>query len=748
MTRHAAGPEVEALVADPYSRLMALLLGAAALVGCHGAHRGATTLDLVSLLPVAEVRAETELIRFGTSEGRAHLGEGWSHDEDGFIWGTGGVSTLRFFVVKPRPVTLVLTCSPFDPLREAAQVVRTEVNGRPVGTNRLEPGVQELRIQVREDQLLPGDNQLRFTYAYSRRPADLVPGSTDRRALAVAWREARFLGLSGTGTVRGLGLDGEPCLEMNRGTRVDYFLELARGARLQVDAITTAAGADCRVVVELEQEGSGPVERVEWPASSRSGPRRTWRLPLVGKQVARLSFAVVAEDTGERAATLCRPRLVAPAAPPPSAISRPRWSADSRPNVLVYVIDALCADHLGVYGYSRPTTPRIDDFAAGALVFERAYAQASWTRPAVASLLTGTYPEVHGVNGRHDGLGPDLPTMADLFARAGYQTAAITTNGNVGPHFGFGRGFDSHEVLAETRSRDIHQLSDRLNTAVFNWFGRRDRTKPFLLYLHATDPHAPYTPHEPFRSRLAPSVPDDVTLNNPADRDHLLALYDAEIAFNDEHFGQLMDFLREQGVAGDTMVVLLADHGEAFYDHHQWQHGTTLYEEEVRIPLLLKLPSWWDSLSPGRVEALCGQVDVLPTLLEVSGLTVPSHLQGRSLVELALSATQQRPDQRAVFAHLEVDQALEDMVVRGDLKLLARPPGARGGAWSALFDLSVDPAERSAVPPASRVSGGLLAFLLRQHRLGLPARHRPTRPEVDPQTREMLRLLGYSTADP
>jgi arylsulfatase A-like enzyme len=239
-----------------------------------------------------------------------------------------------------------------------------------------------------------------------------------------------------------------------------------------------------------------------------------------------------------------------------------------------------------------------------------------------------------------------------------------------------------------------------------------------------------------------------VTLNCPADRHHLLALYDAEIAFNDEHFGRLVDSLRERGVYRNTVLVLLADHGEAFYDHRQWQHGTTLYEEEVRIPLLLKLPSWWDTLSPGRVAAICGQVDVLPTLLEVSGLAVPSHLPGRSLVELALADVADRTDRRPLFAHLEVDRLWEDMVVRDGHKLLTRPAGPHRQAWSALFDLVADPGERFPLPVRSLVMRGRLDALLRQHLVELPARHPPTRPEVDAQTREMLRLLGYSTAAP
>ena len=232
-------------------------------------------------------------------------------------------------------------------------------------------------------------------------------------------------------------------------------------------------------------------------------------------------------------------------------------------------------------------------------------------------------------------------TLPVLLQASGYQTAGFTTNGNVSPRFGFEVGFDSYVHLVEQRTEEIHQLSDVLNDRAFAWLSGRDRKRPFFLYLHATDPHAPYTPRSPFRERFI-TTRQYPAITSPRDVDHLdlnalrrtspedpamriskefRALYDAEGAFNDHQFGLLIEWLREHDLYESTFIVVVSDHGEEFYEHQRWAHGKTLYQEQLAVPLIFKLP--------GRagagvvVDGVAQHVDLLPTLLEFLGLPIP-----------------------------------------------------------------------------------------------------------------------------
>ena len=416
-------------------------------------------------------------------------------------------------------------------------------------------------------------------------------------------------------------------------------------------------------------------------------------------------------------------------------------------------------DHLGAYGYRRDTSPNLEAFAAAAVLFENAIANSAWTRSAVASVFTGLYPRSHGVLGRDDALPPDAVTLAGLLRDAGYTTAAVATNGNVSPPFGFDVGFDSWEQLPEQRTAPIHQYSDVATARALEWLAanqaaaaRGTQRDPFLLYVHTTDPHEPYTPPSPFRERFV--RPSDHGLFRPLEErvDRALAadpiltreqanldfidLYDAEIAFNDAQFGILMERLKELGVYDDALIVVLADHGEAFLEHGKWGHGTRLYAEQINIPLLVKLPQG----SAARVVALSQQVDVLPTILGVAGVEIPSHVQGRSLLP---AITRGEEVHETVVAELEMDGRSMDALRTPELKIIRYLPTVNHGTKIELFDAVADPSERLDLSLVRPVAAGYLLSLVKRERFRHLQLLAAARGNPSEEMLERLRALGY-----
>jgi arylsulfatase A-like enzyme len=423
---------------------------------------------------------------------------------------------------------------------------------------------------------------------------------------------------------------------------------------------------------------------------------------------------------------------------------------------VVYLVDTLRADHLGCYGYPRPTSPALDEFARRAVLFENGRAQAPWTKPAVASILTGLHPITHGAQQRPQRISATVETLAERLRAAGYQTALFTTNANVAARFGFDQGFDEFRYLATARGRKrLHVDSEAINQRVFEWLGRRDRGRPFFLVVHTLDPHDPYRPAERFRARLAPEVDVEAACCARSDELGRLSaaqaaaraaaarqLYDAEIAQNDEAFGRLMAELERRELTGASAVLFTSDHGEEFLDHGGWKHGWTLYEEMLRIPFVLSLPG--GAHAGRRFAGPADQVDVAPTFLALAGLGVPAELPGRDLV----AALERREESAAggSYAWLERGPLGWASAARGSFKLVRfrgdwTPPLGRRAVE--LYDLAADPGERRDLAFARPVPqlwlAGSLAEVVARHRARSAAEETP----IDPELERALRALGY-----
>ncbi len=320
---------------------------------------------------------------------------------------------------------------------------------------------------------------------------------------------------------------------------------------------------------------------------------------------------------------------------------------DGRPNLVLILVDTLRADHMSSYGYDRPTTPNLDLLAAEGNVFLNSYSAATWTLPSAASLLTGIYPDQHGLQGIRGRLKPGAPTLARHLRAAGYRTVAFADGGFLAPRWGVGQGFERYDTTPGQawEPKDVTEVT----TAAVDWIGDAFH-EPFLLMLHTYEAHQPYTNAEgfaePFLDPGAPG-PDSVHVaplakKSPGPREmrRMIALYDGGIRRADHYLGQFLEALRETGLGSRTAVLVTSDHGEEFFEHGNLEHGFgKVFDENVRVPLILKLP---EPVPRRDVSAPVSGVDVAPTLLDLAGIEPPADLPGRSLLKI-LDTGEERP---------------------------------------------------------------------------------------------------------
>lgn len=422
-------------------------------------------------------------------------------------------------------------------------------------------------------------------------------------------------------------------------------------------------------------------------------------------------------------------------------------SACGRPprpdNVLLVVVDTLRADHLGAYGAERPTSPAFDAWAAEGLLFERAWATSPWTLPSVASILTGLEPARHGAGrprrdaGKRNftGLADGVETLAERLAAAGRATGAVVNNPFLHEKFGVARGFESwdYEAAGRTRSRRADESVD----AALAWLDRVG-DRPWLLLVHLFDPHLAYDAPAPYLGRFTGGEPPAERRRKPSwirdrlrrggfDLAPLTAAYDEEILFVDSQLERLRRGLEERDLAGRTLVVLTSDHGEELGDHGGFEHGHSVYDELLRVPLVLVGPG----IEPGRIRAPVGLVDLAPTVLAALGLEAPPELPGVSLLGAP-------PAARTLVAERTLYGEEEKAAMRWPWKLQWSP---RSGA-ALLFDLEADPGERvDLAAQEPEVTQRMRALLEALERAG--ERTRGGAPALDAETERELRSLGY-----
>jgi arylsulfatase A-like enzyme len=434
-------------------------------------------------------------------------------------------------------------------------------------------------------------------------------------------------------------------------------------------------------------------------------------------------------------------------------------TAPARPNILLVSIDSLRPDHLGCYGYERDTSPVLDELAARGVRFDQAVSPTSWTLPAHATLFTGLPPEGHGLRVDATALSDEAVTLAEVLADAGYATAAFVGGPFLRTMYGMDQGFEVYDesVVKEFRASQKGATSPRLVGLTTDWLDdweRRDEPAPFFVFLHLWDVHYDYAPPPPYDSLFDPDYEGSVTGDDfetgnqvrlgmdPRDLEHVVALYDGEIAYTVHHLGTLLDHLEARGLADDTLVVVTSDHGEEFFEHGAKGHRKNLFDPSLRVPLIM---SWPGRLPEGRVVESQVRLQDLPlTLLAQAGVAPPVGFAfagpgaPQDLTPLMASDAGRGPD-------LEAFGDLQGVLttLRGEGVKLVRTTDRGGVVEHELYLLDEDGESLA----ADDDSGPRLAEL-RQRMLEWKqrwARRRPLSVEIelsDEQT-EHLRALGY-----
>ena len=441
-----------------------------------------------------------------------------------------------------------------------------------------------------------------------------------------------------------------------------------------------------------------------------------------------------------------------------SSCSRPPVGG---PDVIVILVDTLRRDALGCYGNPRDPTPSIDRLAEESTRFENAISPSGWTLPAVASLLTGTWPSIHRAQGKVSRLtpiSPDVPLCTEALSRAGYRTLAVANAAFLSPLLGLNRGFDIFDHR-HAYNRDIRGANESVDAALALLDQEPDH--PAFLLLHLFDPHLDYDPAEdPYRftnGRTDPPPPlgmkDCGELCMPEDLvdleavAYVRAIYLAEVAYLDRQVGRFLEELKRRGRYDDALVILTSDHGEEFFEHGGFEHGHSLYDELIKVPLLVKWPQGTGP-APGVTTAGLPTLDLMPTVFDVAGLETPATCVGRSLLEPANGA---ESSDRLVFAEATL-YGPERMSLRTDRHKVTVTYVREGPPVIEIYDLAQDPGESSNLASSSpelveRLGGKIREVRQRLAREG--ARNRAgSVQDLDPKKRaeylKSLDSLGYT----
>ncbi|MFH1998581.1 MAG: sulfatase [Planctomycetota bacterium] len=600
-----------------------------------------TVLDLIQESRYADFVATTPVLNFGTERGRHHYHEadlryhaackGWysfrdeERSQDGAML-LGGSGTFTLTVLEPEDGVLVLKgCAPEGGAGEAADL-RLYLNDSLVGGEKLPRRLElhSLRFAIRAGDLLTGDNRFRVEVdgGISLSLPDLLFPVTLSAFFVSACLEPFSMPNPDAPLVVPDSDSAQPSsLVLSSGTRLDYYPLPEPGERLK--GAVSVKGGPLKACIALTLPDRPAVDLFSRIITSDSG-RIEFDLDLTpyAGQPCCLSLrsglpGVVRGRSYLRWESL-RVEKDSDRSDPGSSPSGEEASREdktrAKPDMIVILLDAASSFFFESMGGRKAVTPSVDAFAKDAVVFSDTITPAPYTLPAVGSLMTGQVPDRHGVvwNANRDGVNMKLSaktvTAASLLKAQGYSTYAVVTNPNAAALYGYGKGFDRYEELFQDRAlwhEGVAPAPAVEKTKELIRKHKQENDSPFYLYLHLFQPHAPYTPPDAFVSQYTKPYAGRVDggravidgfkdLGEPLllqeDFDHLRNLYTANLAYADDATGDLLDWIRAEGLYEDTLIVVCADHGEAFGEHHSIEHGHHLYEEALRVPLVIKYP--------------------------------------------------------------------------------------------------------------------------------------------------------------
>lgn len=429
---------------------------------------------------------------------------------------------------------------------------------------------------------------------------------------------------------------------------------------------------------------------------------------------------------------------------------QPQQTTTKQPNLLLVTLDTVRADHTSVYGYFRKTTPTLELLATQGALLQKAYAPMATTGPSHASLLTGLYPRTLGVIKNGFVLEPKFSSLAEKLKDAGYLTAAIVSSFPLVKKFGFSRDFDifdddfsnGHSKVhlktweGLTVDQDFDRNGELTSKRAISWLKKRDKTKPFFLWVHYFDAHNPYEPEKEFASLFEDVPPDDLS--------QTIANYDREIRAVDSYLKMVMDQIEALNLNKNTLIVIVGDHGEGLMQHGWMEHGLQIYEEAVRVPLILRFPG---RIKPAlNLQDPVAMVDMLPTILELlavpnsnpnsPGISFASALTGKTHLDTLRPIFLQR---RHYAKTTEGPKGEETGIILQGWKHLEAPEENR----FELYNLSSDPGETRNLFQTDSQKAQELSLLLKSWQKTYPTAAGAGSSKISSDDREKLKALGY-----
>jgi arylsulfatase A-like enzyme len=705
---------------------------------------------------------------FGLSSARKILRKGWGINKKSYSNRTYVKALMQISIIKLPPMAkisreLIFTAFPFFTSDISSVFVTLYLNGHLLKKITLQPGWNAYFVPIKGKYFSLKENTLILKHSFDYRTSKKrgLPGERKpavgydklcliKKELAQKEKEVKhnFIHLN---QLR-IGGDTRPVLETRANNHFSYQLMLSEPAEL-------------RFSLGLSEEKAQKIEQIEYQilAHQKKGEELLFS-QLYHSDNDELwnnwnDFTLDLSPYAGSNLSLCfETRLVAKKG---HAVDTIDWGnpflikqqdkGKEKLNVIIYLVDTLRADHLGCYGNREIQTPHIDRFASQGVLFENAYAQASWTKPSTATLLTSTYPSYHDAIKRNDTLTSEISTLAEVLKERGYLTGAFISQVNVSADFGFYQGFDSYlETYYPIKQRPLY--AHHMNDFIFPWL-KKNVDNPFFLYIHTNDPHDPYNPPAPYNKmyddNYAGSINgsvrtlEDILFGNikvkPRDIQHLNALYKGEVTINDSAFGKFVEKLKELKLYDRTLIIFTADHGEEFWEHKGVKHALTLYDEVIHIPLMMRLP--WNIPAGLKINSPVRTIDVMPTILKLLHFNPPQQCQGKSLIPLIKNKKQH--EAKEIYCEEDFGDKVMQSIRKADWKLIYYP---KTGLVE-LFNIKKDHKEQNNLATHyPELIQSLLKKINLWHQQQIKRRkglHRTRAKKLSEETIKQLKALGY-----
>lgn len=641
------------------------------------------------------------------------LDEGWGPSEAWGRWTVGDRSTLRVQLPEgPPPDTLGFVARSTEGVPAGQrQTAEIWLNGAHAGTTTIGRTWQRGAVTIPEG-FVPGENTIELRFSHAIAP---LQSAGDDRPLSVAFES---LSLRRATSEERAQADEAATPEAPFDVTPDRTIVLRESGRLLLP-LYIPAGTSSAILGLTPDRTAWFADAVELSATLRwmVTPDRAhaltvaeldgWSdrtelavsLPPSAGQFATLALDIDLGDPGTWL-ELDAVALAGGASPARRTAPTAEAAAPEPPDVVVILLDAARPDHMGAYGYHRDTTPAIDRLADEALVFRQIFAQTPYTLASVPTIITGLSFVEHGVLERGQALDDSAVTLAEAFQANGYGTACFSASPNNSVAVNASQGCDEFHELWVGVDRETWLDPFRMSRLAIERLGRDEAGKPLFMLLHYVPPHDPYAPAPRFDVFTDPEYAGaaDGTIQtierinegelspSPADLEHIVALYDGNLLMADAAVAELLDALGGGGRWDDTIVLVVSDHGEAFFEHGRMGHNATLYDEMTHVPFILKLPARFE---PGAVDTdqLGTLEDLLPTLLDAAGIPLPGEVDGRSLLGnrgVTDSVLMQS-------AGVDAGNALRTLA----WKMIAGPDAGAGALNAELYALDRDPDEQT-----------------------------------------------------